>query len=337
MIEILLPAIESELKHQISKLDEENTRAFHEILTYHMGWSGEGAGKESQGKRIRPLLVLLTCWASGGNWQAALPAAAAVELVHNFSLVHDDIQDKSDLRRGRLTVWRQWGVPQGINAGDGLFVLSNLALMDLQRDFSPEIVVKAVNILQNTCLNLTRGQFMDINNETRHDLTVYDYWSMISGKTAALLAASCSLGALLSGADEPTQEAYTNFGHYLGMAFQVQDDILGIWGDSALTGKSIDSDLITGKKTLPILIGLQKDKKFAKRWQSGPISPGEAPGLASQMNAEGIQLESQRYVDQLTDLALQSLRLAVPTGEAEEYLSNMAAQLVNRNLKHSLV
>jgi geranylgeranyl diphosphate synthase type I len=300
-------------------------------LTYHMGWSGEGAGKESQGKRIRPLLVLLTCWASGGNWQTALPAAAAVELVHNFSLVHDDIQDKSDLRRGRLTVWRHWGVPQGINAGDGLFVLSNLALMDLQPEFSPEIVVKAVKILQITCLNLTRGQFMDINNETRNDLTVNDYWSMISGKTAALLAASCSLGALLGGANEPNQEAYTNFGHYLGMAFQVQDDILGVWGDSDLTGKSNDSDLITGKKTLPILIGVQKCKKFAKRWQEGPISPGEAPRLANLLKEEGIQLESQLYVDQMTDLALQSLRLAVPNGEAEDYLFTLASQLVNRN------
>ncbi|MCX6068414.1 MAG: polyprenyl synthetase family protein, partial [Chloroflexi bacterium] len=216
------------------------------------GWTGENAGPEATGKRIRPLLVLLASAASGGNWQSALPAAAAVELLHNFSLIHDDIQDNSDKRRGRSTVWVKWGMPQAINAGDGLFVLSNLAITDLITSYPAEIVVKAAQILHETCLDLTRGQYLDISYENRLDLGVEDYWPMISGKTAALLSSCCQIGALLGTSDESTLEAYRSFGHYLGLAFQVQDDILGIWGNEAVTGKSVASDLVKGKKSLPV-------------------------------------------------------------------------------------
>src|SRR5687767_9717520 len=220
-IKPLLSAIESELQRQISRFDTPRTKPFHEMLTYHMGWTGEGAGPEATGKRIRPLLVLLSTAACGADWQSALPAAAAVELLHNFSLVHDDIQDNSDKRRGRPTAWVKWGMPQAINAGDGLFVLSNLAITDLIAHHPAETVVKAAQILHNTCLELTRGQYLDISYEKRTDLAVEDYWPMISGKTAALLAGCCEIGALLGAADEPTQEAYRSFGHYLGLAFQV--------------------------------------------------------------------------------------------------------------------
>ena len=135
-------------------------------------------------------------------WQSALPAAAAVELVHNFSLVHDDIQDNSDKRRGRPTTWVKWGVPMAINVGDALFVMSNQAIIDLKENYPAEIVVKAAEILHNTCLDLTRGQFLDMSYEERMDLTVEDYWPMVSGKTAALLSACCHIGSLLGGADE---------------------------------------------------------------------------------------------------------------------------------------
>jgi geranylgeranyl diphosphate synthase type I len=228
-----------------------------------MGWIGAGAGPEATGKRIRPLLVLLCACACGADCQSALPAAAAVELVHNFSLVHDDIQDNSPKRRGRDTTWMKWGVPMAINVGDALFVLSNQAIIDLRKDYPAEVVVRAAEILHNTCLELTIGQFLDMSYEERNDLSVEDYWPMIAGKTAALLAACCQIGALLGGASEDQQEIYRSYGHYLGLAFQVQDDILGIWGDENITGKSAASDLVEGKNSLPILIGLGKKNRFA--------------------------------------------------------------------------
>src|SRR5215210_2272545 len=252
----LLSSIESELQQQVSRLDAARTKPFHEMLTYHMGWTGEGAGPEATGKRIRPLPVLLSTSACGADWTYALPAAAAVELVHNFSLVHDDIQDNSDKRRGRPTTWVKWGMPMAINVGDALFVISNQAIMDLKGNYPAEMIVRAAEILHNTGLELTRGQFLDMSYEERNDLTVEDYWPMIVGKTAALLSAGCHIGAVLGGGDETKLDAYRAFGHYLGLAFQVPDDILGIWGDEALTGKSAAGDLVEGKNSLPILAGL---------------------------------------------------------------------------------
>ncbi len=330
-IKSLLTAIEVELQKQIARLDEPHTRLYHEMLTYHMGWTGEGAGPEAAGKRIRPLMVLLTTASCGADWQSALPAAAAVELVHNFSLVHDDIEDNSDKRRGRTTVWKKWGMPQGINAGDGLFVLSNLAITDLIASHSAETVVRAAQILHATCLNLTRGQFLDISYEYRSDLGVENYWPMVSGKTAALLAGCCHLGALLGGADEATQEAYRSFGHYLGLAFQVKDDILGIWGDEALTGKSAASDLVEGKKSLPVLFGLQKKGKFAARWAKGPIRAEEVEEVASLLAEESAYGSSHEAARQMTDLALSSLREADPQGKAGEALTELAHKLLNRD------
>jgi len=325
-----LPAIENELQRQISRLDIPHLHPFHDMLAYHMGWIGEGSGRSAQGKRIRPLLLLLSCAACGGDWNAALPAAASVELVHNFSLVHDDIQDNSATRRGRDTIWVKWGMPQGINAGDALFVISNLALLDLLSSFSAEQVITASIILHTSCLNLTEGQYLDLSYEKRSDLVLEEYWTMVTGKTAALISACCAIGSLLGGTDEITRDAYRNFGHYLGLAFQVQDDYLGIWGDSALTGKSTESDLVTGKISLPVLFGLNQKGAFAKRWLGGSISADEVLGLSNLLEAEGARLYSQNTADQMTDTALQFLRSADPPGDVGQELFDLANRLMGR-------
>ncbi|WKZ52215.1 MAG: polyprenyl synthetase family protein [Anaerolineales bacterium] len=330
MLPNLLSAIETELQRQVARLNEPRTRPFHEMLAYHMGWTGEGAGPEATGKRVRPLLVLLAAASCGADWRPALPAAAAVELVHNFSLLHDDIEDNSDKRRGRTTVWKKWGLAQGINAGDGMFILANLALADLEADYPAPIVIRAATILQHACLDLTRGQFLDISYEDRADLAVDDYWPMVGGKTAALIAACCQLGALLGGADAARQEAYRAFGHYLGLAFQVQDDLLGIWGDEALTGKSAAGDLVEGKKSLPVLFGLEKNGEFAKRWRRGPIRAEEVRAAAALLEAESARRSAQEAARQMTNLALENLRVANPQGEAGEALKSLADKLLQR-------
>ena len=336
----MLPAIESELKRIVARLDTPRTRPFAEMLTYHMGWSGEGSGTEATGKRIRPLLVLLTCAASSKSsekteaeaetWKRALPAAACIELIHNFSLVHDDIQDGSDLRRGHLTVWKKWGMPQAVNLGDALFILAHMSLLETQDTFPLEKVLQAGSIINEACLALSSGQFMDISYEKRTDLVAEDYWPMISGKTAALLSACTQVGAFLGDSDEQTLASYRCFGHYLGLAFQVQDDYLGIWGDSALTGKSTESDVVAGKKSLPVLYGLAKNEAFAQRWAQGPIHSDEVGQLSEQLAIEGAKLYTQEAADQMTDLALQSLRAAEPQGEAGEALFELARMLVSR-------
>lgn len=327
----LLNSLEEELKKQVARLDEAHTQLYYEMLTYHMGWTGKGAGSKARGKRLRPLMLLLSTAAVGGNYQSALPAAAAVELIHNFSLLHDDIQDNSPTRRGRATVWTIWGVPQAINAGDGMFVLANMAMGDLAETQTAEITLESGRVLQNASLNLTRGQHLDIDYETREKVDVADYWKMIAGKTATLISASMEIGALCGGADADLRFAYRDFGHYLGLAFQVQDDILGIWGDEALTGKSAASDLIERKKSLPVLLGLEKEGEFAKRWAKGNIRRTEdVPKLAEMLEREGARHKAQEAADRMTDLALDALRIANPQGEAGEILYALAQGLLNR-------
>ena len=335
----MLDAIETELQQQVARLDSPRTKNFHEMLTYHMGWSGEGAGPQATGKRIRPLLTLLSVSSSSKeekqqgiimNWLRAVSVAASIELVHNFSLVHDDIQDNSEYRRGRKTAWVKWGSPMAINVGDALFVIANQAVLDLQKHYPAEMVVRAAGILSNCCLELTQGQYLDMSYEERTDLTIDDYWPMIGGKTSALLSACTQVGALLGYAQNEKVELYRLFGYHLGLAFQVQDDILGIWGDEMLTGKSAASDLVEGKNSLPVLFGLEKNGEFAKRWKQGPITEDEVADVAKLLEREGGKIYAEQVSESETQKALDYLDQADPQGEAGEALLGLANMLLKR-------
>jgi geranylgeranyl diphosphate synthase type I len=332
LINILLPEIESELLSAVSYVNSPGCEELFSMIAYHMGWEGEGAGEKARGKRVRPILTLITTEAAGGDWKYALPAAVAIELIHNFSLIHDDIEDNSPFRRGRPTVWKIWGIPHAINAGDALFTLGHLSILKLAEYRSDEIILKAVSTLQNTCLQLTQGQYLDIAYVQQDNLTEQSYWSMVDGKTAALLSTCTKLGALIADSDQATITAYQDFGYHIGLAFQAQDDLLGIWGDINLTGKSNDSDLLTGKKSLPILYGLSQNGTFADRWIEGAITPEETVQLAKQLENEGAKVYTQEAVKSLTEKALLSLTRANPKGQPGEALFAFANQLINRQV-----
>jgi geranylgeranyl diphosphate synthase type I len=332
LISLMLPAIEAELRQVVRLADEPKLDGFHQMLAYHMGWEGEGSGPVATGKRIRPLLVLLTNASASGDWKTALPAAAAVELVHNFSLIHDDIEDDSPLRRGRLTVWKKWGVPLAINAGDAMLTLAHISLLRLEETTDCAIAFRAEQILQQTCLDLTRGQHRDISYAGQHSMQLDDYWPMVTGKTGALLSACTVLGAMIAGANHETIKAYQEFGVNLGIAFQALDDLLGVWGDAALTGKSTDSDLVSGKKSLPVLFGLSQEGEFASRWREGPIQPQEVQQISLLLEAEGARDYTQETAACFTDKALQALDRAKPSGQGGEELTSLAAQLLQRQL-----
>ncbi len=325
-----LPAIEEELRQVAALTNQPQLGELHTMICYHLGWQGENAGPEASGKRVRPVLTLLTTEAAGGPWRRALPPAAAIELVHNFSLIHDDIEDNSDLRRGRPTVWKRWGVAQAINTGDTLFSLAHLALFQMKKTSSPAVTLEAATILQNTCLHLTQGQHLDIAYENRTDLTLDDYWPMVRGKTGALLAACTELGALIAGVSEQIRNTYRDFGLQLGLAFQALDDLLGIWGASSQTGKSSASDLIEAKKSLPVLYGLEQKGDFAARWAEGPIQVDEAPTVAQQLEREGARAYAQKEAARLTEKALQALKKANPQGQAGKALFELTHQLLHR-------
>jgi len=331
-ISTMLDSLENELHYAIESQREPELDLYFSMLAYHLGWEGEGAGPEAHGKRIRPLLVLLTCSAAGGKWQSALPAAAAVELVHNFSLIHDDIQDNSPLRRGRETVWKRWGIAQAINAGDAMLTIAQLTLLRLEKTTSPEITIQAAHTLQRACLQLTKGQYLDLDYESRDQLSVEAYWQMVAGKTAALLGACTELGAIAAGCSDARSTAFRDFGTYLGLAFQAQDDILGIWGDAALTGKSNESDLIAGKKSLPVLYGLQRDGRFKTRWNSGPIKENETGDVVHLLEAEGARQQTQEAASRMTEQALEALNRAAPEGEANQALMDLTNRLLRREI-----
>ena len=253
-----LPALIADVEAEILRLAvdrDPSTRGMYEMVRYHMGLDGSG----SSGKRMRPLLGLLAYASITGEYAPALPGAAAVELGHNFSLIHDDIEDGDRERRHRATLWTLHGIPQAINTGDAVFVLSRIALHRLtELGFSDAKVLRLMRLYDETCLALCEGQYIDIwTGEHDITMTVDLYFDMIGRKTAALISASIEAGALLATDDEEVITRYRKFGWALGLAFQLNDDVLGIWGREQATGKE-PTDLAKHKKTLPVIFALER-------------------------------------------------------------------------------
>jgi geranylgeranyl diphosphate synthase type I len=327
----MLDAIELELQKQVQRhTDQPGMSDLYSMISYHMGWEREGSRPITRGKRIRPLLVALSAAACGGDWQKSLPASAAVELIHNFSLIHDDIEDNSFLRRGRPTVWKMWGIPQAINTGDAMFSIAHLAIFDLYPETSQDIVMNCAQVLQQTCLKLTQGQYLDISFEQQNDVPLALYWQMVTGKTAALLAGCCQIGALIGGASPEKSHHYQSFGESLGLAFQAQDDVLGIWGDELQTGKSSDSDLVTGKKTLPVLFGLSQKGEFYRRWAQEPVAPVDVGTATQILLEEGAKEYTLKHANRLTAKALSALESALPIGQAGDEIRKLTQTLLSR-------
>jgi geranylgeranyl diphosphate synthase type I len=210
--------------------------------------------KQVQGKRLRPQIAMLVAEAVGGSSAAAAPVAAAIELLHNFTLIHDDIQDRSPNRRHRPTVWRVWSDAQAINAGDALFAVSQLSLLDAAGHVPCETMQSLIVEFNRCTIDIVRGQVQDLNNEGRADVTPDDYLEMIRGKTGAILRYSAWAGAMVGGADRATADRIGEIGQSIGTGFQIRDDMLGIWSPAAETGKGTADDLRRRKQSLPVLI-----------------------------------------------------------------------------------
>ncbi len=249
----LVADTEAEIARLVDSSDA-STAGVYEMCRYHLGLDGSG----STGKRMRPLLGLLAYASITGDHRRALPGAAAVELGHNFSLVHDDIEDGDRERRHRPTLWARHGIPQAINTGDMLFSLSRVALHRLtDLGFPDRTVLRLMRLYDTTCVALCEGQYLDIWMSDHEDaLSVELYFDMIGRKTAALIAASIEAGAVLATEDEAVIARYRAFGWDLGIAFQLNDDLLGIWGPERITGKE-PTDLARKKKTLPVIYAFE--------------------------------------------------------------------------------
>ena len=303
------------------------------MLQYHLGWVDAQFKPTATrtGKGIRPTFCLLTAQAAGGSWEQALPAAAALELVHNFSLIHDDIEDGDRERRGRATVWVLWGQAQGINAGDALFVLARMALQRLVgRGVPTGKIVAAYQVFDAACLALTQGQYLDLSFENRLDVSVEEYLTMVTGKTATLLGAACHLGALLSSDDPDRVDHYRRFGEQLGIAFQIYDDILGIWGHSSITGKSSANDILRKKKSLPVLFGLAQQPALADIYARETMTPDDAARVLSLLEGAGARQFAQHMAEQHREAAIAELAKTGLENQAQDELRTLAWFLIQR-------
>jgi geranylgeranyl diphosphate synthase, type I len=337
--ERFLPLIEEELR-QVLRTRHHSLAPYYGMMRYHLGWADEQlrAIETNSGKRIRPVLCLLSCEGAGGLTSQALPAAAAVELVHNFSLVHDDIQDGSRFRRGRPAVWAIWGAPHAINVGDGLFVLARLALHRLTaRGVSPARCQAAALALDEACLALCEGQFTDMAFEDQLEVDLDQYLWMIGHKTARLLATSAQLGAIVASDDEHLAALYHRFGQQLGMAFQIQDDILGAWGEEAVTGKPSATDIRDKKKTLPVVYTLnQPDEREAALQlralyrQAGPLDEAAIHQVLAILARTGAREYAEGLANDYYQQALASLEATGRENEAQAILRELAGSLLGR-------
>jgi geranylgeranyl diphosphate synthase, type I len=318
----LISATEQEIQRLLSQHDGPTT-GLYDMIRYHLGLDGSG----SSGKRMRPMLGLLAYASIAGDFHPALPGAAAVELGHNFSLVHDDIEDGDRERRHRATLWAIHGIPQAINAGDMLFTLSRVALHRLtDLGFSDSKVLRVMRLYDMTCLALCEGQYLDIWASTRTEpMSVELYFDMIGRKTAALIAASVEAGALLATDDEEVIARYRAFGWALGVAFQLNDDLLGIWGDEAKTGKE-PTDVARHKMTLPVIYAYEhatgQDKaRFEAFWRIEDPDAGAVSGAVDLIERLGGRDYTRDQAREHRDRALSELESAgVVDAEALESL-----------------
>jgi geranylgeranyl diphosphate synthase type I len=283
------------------------------MVRYHLGYAGldlapVAGSTADRGKRIRPAVALLAAGAAGGDPGAAAPAAAAIELLHNFTLVHDDIQDESPTRRHRPTVWTLWGMGQAINAGDALFAAAHLPLYSLPRSgiASPELALRLLDAFDRMTLEIVAGQTLDLEFEARAEISSADYLAMIAGKTAAIVRYAAWAGALLGGANDAAAEGWAEFGLALGLGFQVRDDLLGVWGAPEETGKAPADDVRRRKQSLPILILREQlpaanreelDRLYAAERVGGPDVSRVLDLLAREGVRESVETEITRFHD----------------------------------------
>jgi geranylgeranyl diphosphate synthase type I len=305
------------------------------VAGYHRGWcEADGAPRVAAsggGKAVRPALTLLSAVAVGGTPSDAVPGAVAVELVHDFTLLHDDVIDGDALRRHRPAAWSLFGTPAAVLTGDALLVAALRALAQAPQGRTAAAVQELVGAL----LELVEGQSRDVAFEKAHDVSVADYLDMAAGKTGALIGCACALGGVLAGADEVRVGGLREFGRRLGVAFQCVDDILGIWGRSARSGKPVGADLVARKKSLPVVAALTAPGAAAGRLREmyrAPHPPtGDDIDLARHLVEEaGGRRAAEEEARRQLAAALRCLSLARPTADAYRQLHDIARAMTHR-------
>jgi geranylgeranyl diphosphate synthase type I len=296
------------------------------MVRYHLGYANPNLdaidpATVDRGKRVRPMVATLAAGSAGGDPAAAAPVAAAIELLHNFTLIHDDIQDESPARRHRPTVWALWGIKQAINAGDALFAAAHLPLYALPATgIQAPLALELLDAFDRMTIAIVEGQTLDLGFETRSDVTPAEYLEMIAGKTAAILRYAAWAGARCGGASDSEAARWAKFGQALGLGFQIHDDLLGIWGASAATGKPQADDIRRRKQSLPILmlrarLSPAAQEELNRIYAADPVDEQGVARVLELLDRAAIRPDLEREIQRYHDLAATSLRKASPQAD----------------------
>ena len=323
-------AVRSALSDAVGRLDD----AIRPVVAYHLGFCDEQGRPvvAHSGKSVRSRLTMLAAHAAGGDGLCGIPGAVAVELVHNFSLVHDDLMDRDATRRHRPTVWAVWGDPVAVLAGDAMLSLSHEVLLD---SGSPHAMA-AARLVGKATQDLIIGQAADVDFEHRNDVGLGECIRMAMGKTAALLSASAAVGGVLAGAPPATVAALQAYGDNIGLAFQLVDDLLGIWGDPVVTGKPVFSDLRSRKKSLPVTWCLESGRPAGQalaQWlaQSGEPSEHDLRAAADMVETAGGRRWARAEARRRVRTAQQALTTVTLIPEYRRELCDLADFIVERS------
>ncbi len=328
---IIRDALRSSLAHDESFV--------YDMLRYYMGWGDEtGAPVDaSTGKAVRPALCLFGCEAVGGDAVRALPAAVALEFVHNFSLIHDDIQDEDETRHSRSTLWAVWGKPKALVAGNVLRSVADMSLEGLRdAGLESEVALTAISLLTESYLEMIEGQYLDLAFEGRHDICMDDYNRMISRKTGALIRCSLNIGAVVGTNDRETVSAFRECGSALGYLFQIRDDVLGVWGDEAVTGKPVGADIRRKKNSYPIVYTMetasQRDRDILARIYDKPeLDAADVAQVLTVMENVGVQRRARAETGIWADRAMNALSAVDLRPEARRDFEEFTHFLMTRN------
>ena len=296
----------------------------YEPITYTMDLGG---------KRLRPVLVLMACEAVGGDINRALTPAIGLEMFHNFTLLHDDVMDKADIRRGKPTVHVKWDDNTAILSGDDMLTMATQLIAQAPADVMPQVM----DLYNRTAMEIYEGQQYDVDFEKRSDVTVDEYIEMIRLKTSVLLGCACKMGALIGGADEATAQLFYKVGENLGLAFQLQDDMLDVWGDEATFGKAIGGDIMNNKKTFLLINAMQRatgdHKVELSLWLSTPNASRavKVPAVTAIYDALDLRSLSLDAINRYNDEALNALNKIAISDEARSEFANFITRLVKRD------
>lgn len=285
------------------------------------------------GKRLRPVLTLLICDIYNGDVTKAMNAATAIEVFHNFTLIHDDIMDNAIIRRGKTTVHEKWNINTGILSGDAMMIMA----YQLLEKYEPQLYKKLNILFSKTALEVCEGQQLDIDFETQTNVTISDYIKMITYKTSVLVAAAMKMGAILADVSNEESEKIYKFGLNLGIAFQLQDDYLDTFGDVSSFGKEIGGDINENKKTFLFLKALEVvndvDKKELLEWYSSSNSSELKVNAVTEIFSKNkIQELTKREIENYTKVAIETLKDLSVNEDKKEILKNFGLNLMNRTL-----